>query len=431
MTMRLAEKDLAQISVLKRMILHRIDQKRDELVKLCRDVVKIPSDNPPGTTKELAIFLRGYLEERGIQVRSYEPRNGIVNLLAQIEGSKGPHLVLNAHMDQFPAETGQPWAIPPYAGKIRDGRIYGRGAGDMKGGLSALTFDFCLMKEMGFRLSGKLSLTLVSDEETGGRWGARWLIDNVSEVMGDACLNAEPSGLTARVGEKGPFFFKLRTSGKPGPGSFGAFAGENAVIKMMRILIAVERFEGMRGKSTDENEEIIEKTKKGMAKQYGQSPADIAKALRCVTVNIGVIRGGSKINIIPGTCEAQVDVRLPLGISSEEMKRKLDRRIREIDKTATIEFLTEWQNEANYTSEQERIVRLLSQNARTVTGKQPLLSYTTAATDTRFFRRRNVPSVIYGPKVYNLAAADEYISLEDLTTVAKVHAGTIIDFLST
>ena len=180
-----------------------IEDKR-EVVSLCSEMIKRPSDNPPGDTTELAQYLKEYIEKKaGVEVMVYEPREGNPNLVATIEGSSpGSHLVLNGHMDQFPAEVGEPWTVDPYLGEVIDGKLYGRGAADMKGGLAGLVYSFCLIGEMGLDLPGKLTLMVVSDEETGGKWGTKWLLDNMPELLGDACLNAEPSGLTTRIGEK-------------------------------------------------------------------------------------------------------------------------------------------------------------------------------------------------------------------------------------
>ena len=157
---------------LKRKIWEMIDERKEEIVALCSDMISIPSDNPPGDTTKLAKFLIDYLEQRELQVDVYEPLEGSPNLVATIEGSQeGPHLVLNGHLDQFPAEVGEKWNVGPYSGLVEDGRIYGRGAGDMKGGDTGLITSFCLIKAMDLDFPGKVTLTLVSDEENGGLWG--------------------------------------------------------------------------------------------------------------------------------------------------------------------------------------------------------------------------------------------------------------------
>ena len=418
---------------LKKKIWKVIDSRKDEIIKLCCDTIKIPSDNPPGDTTELAIFFRRYLEERGFEVEYFEAREGNPNLVATIEGSeKGPHLVLNGHMDQFPAEVGEPWSVDPYSGEVKDGRIYGRGASDMKGGVAATFFSFCLIKEMGLDLPGKLTLTLVSDEESGGQWGTGWLLKNRPELKGDAVLNAEPSGLTVRIGEKGSGRYRLKAQGKPAHGSWAGYAGDNAIMKMIKVLPAVVNMNKIKGKFTDDTEKMIESTMKGFDEQYGHEGAPgMNQLLKWTTVNIGIIKGGSKVNIVPGTCEVEVDVRVPVGVTWKEIDEALEKSI-ETEPSISYEYLKDPTTifPATYTLPSEKICEIVYKNAAEVTDDEPLLSFTPGATDCRFYRTMDVPSIVYGPKAYNMAAADEHITVSDLLTVTKVHAGTIIDYLN-
>jgi succinyl-diaminopimelate desuccinylase len=416
---------------LKKRAYQHIDAEKNALVKLCSEIVKIPSDNPPGNTRQLADFIKEYLEEKNVDVEVYEPKENNVSLLATIRGtSDRPHLILNGHLDQFPAEVGDAWSVDPYSGEVSDGKIFGRGVGDMKGGVSASIFSFLLMKKLGIMLPGTVTLMLVADEETGGQWGTGWLFKNVPNLNADACINGEPSGLTIRIGEKGRFGLRLTSYGKPAHGSFAGYAGENAIMKMMRILPLVNDLNKVKGRFTEETEKIIEDSTQGYEISYGESFSGMAQILKHVTTNIGVINGGSKVNIIPGTCEVEIDLRLPLGLTRAEIEQQLTQKILKADPTISIEHLEHPSTmfEANYTSPSEKIVEFLRTTIFEVTKNNPLYSFTSAATDCRYFRTRQIPSVVYGPKAYNMAAADEHITIEDLLTVTKVHAGTILDF---
>lgn len=301
----------------------------------------------------------------------------------------------------------------------------------MKGGDTGLIFSFCLIKELGLDLPGKITLTLVSDEENGGFWGTGWLLNNVVDVAGDACLNAEPSGLTARIGEKGLGFIRLKAQGKPAHAAYAGYAGENAIMKMYKVLPAVESLNGLPGRFTHDTEKMIEEARKGFDKQSGhEGGPGSSQVLKQVTVNIGTIKGGSKVNIIPGTCEVEVDVRLPLGISWSQLYKELEQRLYRIDPTIAYEQIKDPSAlfPASYTSTNEKIFQAMVKNATEVTREKPLLSFTPGGNDCRFFRARGIPSVVFGPTVYNEAAADEYTTINDLITVTKVHAGTMIDY---
>ena len=111
--------------------------------------------------------------------------------------------MLNGHLDTFPIGEAR-WSHPPLGADLEDGRIYGRGACDMKAGVAALVLAFVSPAEFRDTWNGELVLTLVGDEETGGRWGTQYLLANVEEAMGDAMLNADTgSPRVVRVGEKG------------------------------------------------------------------------------------------------------------------------------------------------------------------------------------------------------------------------------------
>jgi len=415
----------------KEMLMRAIDERRDELIDLLRKVIQIPSDNPPGDTRALTDFLRGYLLERGIESRIYEPREGNTNLVASL-GDDGPHLVLNGHLDQFPAEVGEEWIHPPYSGLVENGRIYGRGSGDMKGGLASLVWCFTLAKELIPLLPGKLTLTLFSDEESGGRWGAGWILENVEGVLGDGVLNGEPSGLTVRIGEKGMCPLLLRASGKPAHGSFAGYAGDNAIMKLVRVLPVVEGFGKTVVEMSQEETALVEEVMRGYDVQFGHEAEGLSQVLRRITVNVGTIEGGSKANIVPGECVAEVDSRVPLGITQDELKEKIVKAVLETGEDVTIEYSRHTSTiiPATYTPRDAKITETLAQNAEEITGEAPLLSFTSGGTDCRYFRLKGVPSVAYGPRVTAMGAADEHITVEDLVTVAKVHMGTIVDFLS-
>ena len=187
--------------MLKARLIDELRKRQAELFALCSRLVQIPSENPPGDTSALASFIKEYLAALRIPVEWHEPMAGRPNLVATL-GSGSPNLVLSGHLDEFPAGPG--WTRPPFSGAIEDGRVWGRGAGDMKAGLAVALMIASVVRELEAPLAGRLTLAFASDEETGGAWGTQWLLDNVAAVRGDACLIGESSGTwSAGIGEKG------------------------------------------------------------------------------------------------------------------------------------------------------------------------------------------------------------------------------------
>ncbi|TRO51283.1 M20 family peptidase, partial [Candidatus Bathyarchaeota archaeon] len=346
-----------------------------ELTELLQNLLRIPSDNPPGDTTAITEFIQQYLRMHGIESDIIVTKPGIANIIASV-GEGAPHLVLNGHLDTFPSEVGEPWSIPPYSGELRDGKIYGRGAGDMKGGLAALLYSFVKVAETSHK--GTLTFTGTSDEETGGEWGALWLLENKPELIGDAVLNGEPSGLTVRIGEKSRVSIVLEAEGKAAHGSFAGYVGENAIMKMVRILPLVAEFQGISARLTDETRRLTEEVMKGYRQQYGHESETMANVLKEVTVNIGTIHGGSEDNIVPAHCVVKVDTRLPLGITPEEITDMMREKIHAVDPSIKVSWARPPQivTESTYSCIDADITKELAKNSEEVTGMKPLYSFT-------------------------------------------------------
>lgn len=402
---------------------------KGELTRLLQNLIRIPSDNPPGDTTKIAEFIHRYLSDHGIDSQIIETKKGIANIIASV-GEGKPHLVLNGHLDTFPSKVGEPWSISPYSGELKEGKIYGRGAGDMKGGLASLLYAFIKTAKM--NLKGKLTFSGTSDEETGGEWGALWLIENIPDVICDAVLNGEPSGLTIRIGEKSRVSIILESRGKAAHGSFAGYVGENAIMKMVKILPLVEEFQGTPAKLTKDSLRLINEVMLGYKQQYGHESNSMANVLKEVTVNVGTIEGGSSDNIVPAYCKAKVDIRLPLGITPDEITEMIKEKIHKTDSTIVISWArpTKIVTEATYSSINSEIIKIITQNHRDITQQEPLFSFTSGGTDCRFWRLKGIPALSYGPRVFGMGGVDEHIYEQDLTTTAQVHTGTIIDYLN-
>src|SRR6516162_318950 len=155
----------------------RLSHDRDEMIRLCQDLVRIPTETPPGDTREAFRCVGTYLERKGLayETPTYEPT--MPNLVASFAGAgPGPHLVLNAHLDVFPAGDPSRWSGDPFSGALRDDKLFGRGITDMKAGAVASIFTYAYLSEFRRGLRGRLTLTLVSDEERFGPFGARALL---------------------------------------------------------------------------------------------------------------------------------------------------------------------------------------------------------------------------------------------------------------
>jgi succinyl-diaminopimelate desuccinylase len=231
----------------KEQILAWIDQDHDELVRFLSAFVAIPSPNPPGDTRDAAQFLADRLRSEGVPIEIRSAKDHLPNVVGVFDGARlGRHLVLNGHIDVFPVGPAEPWSRDPWSGAVEDGRVHGRGVVDMKCGTAASVWSYIYLHRLRDRLAGRLALTCVSDEETGGTWGTKWLIETYpDEFRGDCVLNGEPSVPSMiRFGEKGTLrvVFEIDT-----PGAHAAYThqSDNAIRIAADLIRDLYGLEGM------------------------------------------------------------------------------------------------------------------------------------------------------------------------------------------
>jgi acetylornithine deacetylase/succinyl-diaminopimelate desuccinylase-like protein len=200
----------------------RVFGARETLADLCAGLIRVGSENPPGDTVGIAEAIAEILGRiPGLSLRRVSAWAPVMNLVARLPfASPGRRLVFNGHLDTFPIGDPAQWTRPPLGGVIEDGRIFGRGAADMKAGLAAAVLAAILLGEVREHLAGELVLALAGDEETGGAWGAQYLLSHVPEVLGDAMICGDAgSPQVVRFGEKGQIWLELRARGRANHGA--------------------------------------------------------------------------------------------------------------------------------------------------------------------------------------------------------------------
>ena len=404
----------------------RVDALQEDAVAFCAELVRTDSQNPPGDTGPLA----GQIEDRlrdipGIEMRRVVAKEPAVNLIARIAG-KGPgrRLIFNGHLDTFPIGDDSAWTTGPLGGEIKDGRIYGRGASDMKAGIAASVIAFELLTECRDSWFGEAVLALVGDEETGGVWGTQHLLANVEEAVGDAMINGDAgSPLVARIGEKGNLWVRITAKGIPNHGAH-VHLGKNAI---ETLLSAVRPVLALRDTPCQLPNGIAETIREAQPISEPLSGSGEADTLSHITVNLGQITGGLNINTIPDSAEALLDIRLPPGVTIIDVQAKVAAAL---DPLLDIEWEFLSACEPNWTDPDHELVRLIQQNARAATEQNVAVNLRPGFSDARFYRQHGVPSVVYGVAANNMGGADEYATIEDLRAVLAVHALTAFDYLS-
>jgi succinyl-diaminopimelate desuccinylase len=405
-------------------LLQWVDQERDRIIAFFRTFLRCKSPNPPGDTTDAAHFIGEFLRGEGLEFRVIAPNDKMPNLVAAFDGAtEGKHLVLNGHIDVFPVGDGTGWTKDPWGGDLIDGKIYGRGACDMKAGTSASIFTYAFLHRIRQRLKGRLTLTAVSDEETFGPWGARYLVEHHPEVLGDCLLNGEPgSPYTIRFGEKGPLWleFKIRTKG-----AHGAYthASESATKLAQRLIGDLEAVTRIESKISDNIARSLEAARESVDKAMGKGAADIVPK---VTLNIGVIEGGLKVNMVPFACRFEADIRLPLGVTREQVMAVVHKVLGGYPQ-ATVEEMNF--NPPSYCAPDGKMVGIIQENVQTLLGFKPQPIVSLGGTDARLWRYRDIPAYVYGPFPYGMGSADEHVDVEEFLHIVRVHVLSAYDYL--
>jgi succinyl-diaminopimelate desuccinylase len=264
----------------------------DETVSLTQELVRIRSENPTGTEAGMAGRLEDYLKGLGIDVERDAVEEGRENLTAELSGRSGaPALVLLNHMDTVPA--GEGWTRDPFAAEISGGRLWGRGACDMKGGLAAGLIALKNLKailDQGARLKRSVRTCLVVDEESSWMQGVSKAVE-LGRIGGeDVVISCEPTSLELKSAQKGAMWYEISFAGKNAHAAAPQM-GANAIAAAAKTLI---RLEGLAA-SMDAVHDLLGKT----------------------TIVTSIIQGGTKTNVVPDACRIEVDIRFipPLSVS--------------------------------------------------------------------------------------------------------------------
>jgi succinyl-diaminopimelate desuccinylase len=404
-------------------LLSAIDARRDELVAFLQGFVRTPTANPPGETRDGAAYLEKFLMSRALSYRVIAPMADMPNLLAAFDtGRPGRHLVLNGHIDVFPpgrdehCRHGGPWS-----GTIDEGRLYGRGTADMKCGTIASFATYALLHEHRDKLAGRLTLTAVSDEETAGKWGTGYLFEHHrAEVAGDCCLNGEPSSAyTVRYGEKTPHWlvFTIRTRGAHGAYVHMSASANKIATKLMEALESLTDIRPEMPAAVARNL-ADPAVRKALDDGLGKGAADLVPK---VTLNIGMIDGGLKTNMIPSQCKLEADIRLPVGVTKARVRAAVERILKDFPEV-TVEETSNTGDEANWCDPDGQMLALIQDAAERVAGIRPVPVITLAATDARFWRLSGVPAYIYGCSPDLMGTYNESVGIEEFLNVVRVHA---------
>jgi acetylornithine deacetylase/succinyl-diaminopimelate desuccinylase-like protein len=310
---------------------------RDEATELLRELIRLDTVNPPGNETQAAELLRDYLAESGVEAELYARVPERANLVARLPGSGGgASLLLLSHTDTVVADAGE-WQVGPWSGELQDGHVWGRGALDMKGHVTANAVALASLAREGFQPSGDLVFAACADEEVGDGFGLPWLCaEHPEAVRTDYALNEGAGERIELLGrsfylcssaEKMSSPFRLRVHGRAGHASMPGIA-DNALVKAARLIerLAAYRPELQLGPETDalvrtlagqplEAAEALE-----LAREVDVAAAELLEPLLSLTLSPTMVSASSLRNVIPHLCEVVVDCRLLPGQTQAQVE---------------------------------------------------------------------------------------------------------------
>jgi len=410
----------------------RIESKREELVSFTQELVRIPTINPPGEDYlKCAELLGNRLAKSGFSLL-YERANNTPgdseryprhNVIARIKGKhSGPCVHFNGHLDVVVPGNG--WTVAPFEGVVRDGKIYGRGTCDMKGGLAASVIAMEAILEEGIDFPGGIEISGTVDEETGGYGGVAFLAEKgfFSKPRVDHVIIPEPLNVDrVCLGHRGAWWAEVETFGRIAHGSM-PFLGDSAIRHMSAFLELIES-----------------RLFPALDKKQTRMPV-VPEGARQSTLNLQAVHGGEAESFeglpspcVPDSCRLIMDRRFLIEEDITEVKAEVTNLLDELADSRPnfryqirdiMEFLP------TMTDADAPVVQAVSSAIQSILGKTPEHVISPGTYDQKHIARIGHlhDCIAYGPGILDLAhQPDEYIVIDDMVTAAKVMAASTLE----
>jgi succinyl-diaminopimelate desuccinylase len=388
-------------------LLEAVDAAQSEMIDFTRELVAIPSENPPGNEyARCAGAIAQKLSEIGLTPRVIEvPASrlgespGYCVTASHGEGERA--LYFHGHYDVVPHSVdGQ------FDPVIKQSNLLGRGSSDMKSGLASMIFAIQALRRVRARLNGRVELVIVPDEETGGERGTAWLSRSADFGKGGiGMMTAEPTSGVVWNANRGAISLRVTVKGKPAHVGLSC-QGVNAFERM--LVIARE----------------LEKLKTEIELRETMFPIRPRAARRSILMMGGECRGGSNFNVVPESCSFTVDRRInPEEDAETEKRRLLDifDRLRGDGIDHEVEILPEGSSAG--LPEEHPLARTLAQAVESVNGKPPAFEMCPGLLETRFYAQRGIPALAYGPGILAVShGPSEFVPIRNIRDCAAVYA---------
>jgi acetylornithine deacetylase/succinyl-diaminopimelate desuccinylase family protein len=390
-----------------------LDIHKADILVFSQDLIRIATENPPGHYyRECADRIRVELGRLGLAYEVVEapgfserPR---CNLLS-FYGDGQRVLYFHGHYDVVPAQSRE-----QFAPRVETGRLYGRGAADMKAGVAGMIYAAALLKECQIPLQGRIGLCIVADEETGGQGGSRYL-DEIGLLGKDgfAMLTPEPTSGVIWNANRGAITLRITVKGKPAHVGL-QHQGINAFEQMLDVARALQRLKA----------EVEKRTT-----NYRIVPEEAAHSILMLG---GQVETGTNFNVVPETCSFTVERRFNPEEDMETERAALFAALetfRAQGITLEVEVLQEGYSSG--ASEVHPVAGALAETIHAVVGERPVFTMCPGILETRWYARKGIPAFAYGPGLLEMShGPHEAIEIERIYQCTLIYALTAARLLA-
>ncbi len=378
---------------------------RKALINLMQELIQINSVNPLLSSNgvgeaDISRYIGGYLKKLGLTVRYQEIQKNRVNVIGILKGTGGGQtLMLNGHTDTVSVEN---MTVDPFDARIKEGKIYGRGALDMKAGVAAQISAIQTLIESGSKLKGDVILALVADEEYASI-GTEAI---VNEYDADAAIICEPTDLEIVIAHKGFAWIKIEIFGRAAHGSL-PHRGIDAIVKAGKLLTAIENY-----------------AKTNLSRKSHP-------LLGSPSIHASLIRGGTELSTYPDYCKVELERRNLPGENRLMVKQEIQKLLQDIqtrDDQFKADFDVFFFRPAFEISREQPIVQSVSRAFESIYNRTPKFEGMWAWLDSAILAQAGIPTVIFGPSGDGEHAAVEYVDVDSVITTTNVLVQTILDF---
>jgi len=416
-------------NTLEKRILNGIDARRNDIVKFLQDLVRIPST--AGDEGQIQKFIASSLQDMLPKVDVWEPninelklhpayspveqqdyrgRPVVVGILKGKGGGKS--IVLNGHIDVVPPGPASAWKHSPWSGDVEEGKLFGRGASDMKGGFAAFVMAVKCLLEEEIQLNGDVIIESVIDEEQGGNGTLACILRG---YKADAGIVGEPTNLEVHLAHSGSTWFKVKIEGKAAHGGL-RYEGVSAIEKAIQIHDALLRLEARRKRSAIHP----------LFKAYPNP----------VPLNIGTIKGGVWPSTVPEECVMKGRIGYLPNEMISSVRRQLEDCIKQTAKKDAwmrrhqpkVEWLGLW--EASEIAPGHELAKLFKTTYKKVLKRKPRVGASPWGTDMRLLvNYARIPTLLFGPGEMRQAhSVNEWVRIQDVIKATKIIALTLIEW---